>query len=55
MSVVSIVTTGVLGIAFGARWLLPIVVLLGFFPVATVVSLIGRVFVPPHLVLADDG
>jgi len=47
--------TGVIAYGFGARgWILVAAVLIGFFPLAMVSSVIARRVLPPNLIFSDD-
>jgi hypothetical protein len=54
MSTVSVVITALIAYALGARWTLPIAIVLGLLPVSMVVSLIGRIFMPPALEITEE-
>jgi hypothetical protein len=56
MGLVSLVSTSLIAYGLGARGAatLPIAVLVGFFPIAMVVSSIGRRVLPPTLIISGD-
>jgi endogenous inhibitor of DNA gyrase (YacG/DUF329 family) len=54
MTALSVTLTAVIAYLLGARWTLPIAVVLGLFPVSMLVSAIGRIVAPPRLEISEE-